>query len=101
MKHVVIFDASKMRDSAERDSSGVTLVRDSTERDSSGVTGGVTGGVLIDGSDLTEVEDNDSGSVESESSMFIRTSVLGDPVVVHTGVKGMPSVVSLLRVLDS
>ena len=39
------------------------------------------------GSDVAEVEDNDGGSVESEASIFIRTSPLGIPVAMLTGVK--------------
>lgn len=50
---------------------------------------GVTLGVQINGSDKADVEDNDSGRVESDASMLIHTSVLGLPVAVDTDVKGM------------
>lgn len=85
-----------MSDSGTKDLGGVE--RDSTERDFSGVSCGVSLGKHIDGSDLTDVEDDDSGSVESEASMFIRTSVHGVPVAVHdTGAKGMSVVLFVDR----
>ena len=89
----------KMSDSDTEDLEG--LARNSAERDFGGVDCGVPLGVHIDGSDLTDVEDNDSGSVESEASIFMHTSVLGVPVAVHEDVvKGISTIVSLLNVLE-
>ena len=59
---------------------------DFAEHDLTGVDWGVSLGEQTCGSDVTEVEDNDGGSVESDASMFMQTSLLGMPIAVHTGV---------------
>lgn len=61
--------------------------RDSAEHDLTGVDRGVSLGEQTGSSEVTEVEDNDGESVESDASIFIQTSPLGIPVATLTGVK--------------
>ena len=68
--------------------------RDSAEHDLTGVVWSVSLGKQTGGSDVAEVDDDDGGDVVWDATMFIQTSPLGTPVVVHTGVEQISSLVS-------